>query len=176
MASRGPKKGENVVHSLRVTLEDLYKGKMSKLAIIRNRVCKSCDGLGATRREGVSKCDICNGQGFQISLSQIGPGMVQQVQSNCRACKGTGEAIFERYLCPACNGDKVKKERKVLEVYVDKGMNHNQRITFSGEANAVPGLAAGDVVVVLKQEEHSVFTRKENNGYGHLLPGNCKFV
>lgn len=163
MQSRGPKKGENVVHSLRVTLEDLYKGKMSKLAIIRNRVCKACDGVGATRRDGVSSCSTCDGRGVQVTLSQIGPGMVQQVQSNCRNCRGTGEVIVERYRCPACAGDKVSKERKVLEVYVDKGMSHNQKITFSGEANAVPGLAAGDVVVVLKQEDHQTFTRKDNN-------------
>lgn len=162
-ASRGPKKGENVVHSLRVTLEDLYKGKFSKLAIIRNRVCKTCDGLGASRPDSVLKCSTCDGHGVQVTLSQIGPGMVQQVQSNCRNCRGTGEIIVERYRCQTCGGDKVNKERKVLEVYVDKGMTHNQRIMFSGEANAVPGLSAGDVVVVLKQEDHPRFTRKENN-------------
>lgn len=161
--SRGPRKGDNVVHSLRVTLEDLYKGKMSKLAIIRNRVCKGCDGLGATAREGVSKCHLCDGHGVRVTLSQIGPGMVQQVQSNCSNCRGTGEIIVERFRCTVCNGEKVTKERKVLEVYVDKGMQNGQKITFSGEANAIPGYAAGDVVVVLKQEEHSVFTRKENN-------------
>lgn len=163
MQSRGPKKGENVVHSLRVTLEDLYNGKTSKLAIIRNRVCKSCYGIGATRRDGVIKCPACDGRGVQISLTQIGPGMVQQVQTTCRNCRGTGEIILDKYRCQVCNGEKVVKERKVLEVYVTKGMQNNQRITFNGEANAIPGLAAGDVVVVLKQEDHAVFTRKDNN-------------
>lgn len=161
--SRGPKKGENVVHTLRVTLEDLYKGKMSKLAIIRNRVCKSCDGIGASRPEGVTKCYVCDGHGVQVTLSQIGPGMVQQVQSNCRNCRGVGEVISDRYRCHTCNGEKVTKERKVLEVYVDKGMQDGQKITFSGEANAIPGLAAGDVVVVLKQDDHASFQRKDRN-------------
>lgn len=161
--SRGPKQGENVVHSLRVTLEDLYKGKMSKLAIIRNRVCATCSGVGASRPDGVTKCGMCDGQGVTVHLSQIGPAMVQQVQSNCRSCRGIGEVISERFRCQACNGEKVTKERKVLEVYVDKGMQNGQKITFSGEANAAPGLAAGDVVVVLKQDNHDVFTRKEKN-------------
>lgn len=161
--ARGPKKGDNVVHSLRVTLEDLYKGKMSKLAIIRNRVCKTCDGIGASRPDGVSKCSVCDGHGVTVTLSQIGPGMVQQVQSNCRACRGSGEIISESLRCQVCRGEKVTKERKVLEVYVDKGMQDGQKITFHGEANAVPGLAAGDVIVVLKQDEHRQFTRKDNN-------------
>lgn len=161
--ARGPKKGDNVVHSLRVTLEDLYKGKMSKLAIIRNRVCKSCSGIGASRPEGVVKCSVCDGHGVTVTLSQIGPGMVQQVQSNCRNCRGAGEIITESLRCQTCSGEKVTKERKVLEVYVDKGMQNGQKITFNGEANAAPGLAAGDVVVVLKQDDHAVFTRKDNN-------------
>lgn len=160
---RGPRKGDNVVHSLRVTLEDLYKGKMSKLAIIRNRVCKSCKGKGASRPEGVSTCSICHGRGIQVTLNQIGPGMVQQVQNHCSRCRGLGEIIIERYRCTSCGGEKVSKERKVLEVYVDKGMQNGQKITFTGEANANPGLVAGDVVVVLKQEEHPTFTRKDNN-------------
>lgn len=161
--SRGPKKGDNVVHTLRVTLEDLYKGKMSKLAIIRNRVCKTCDGHGATRPEGVVSCNMCGGHGVTVTMSQIGPGMVQQVQSNCRTCRGAGEIINEAFRCYTCHGEKVTKERKVLEVYVDKGMQNGQKITFNGEANAVPGLAAGDVIVVLKQDEHALYTRKDGN-------------
>lgn len=51
----------------------------------------------------------------------------------------------------------------MLEVYVDKGMVHGQKITFTAEANANPGSLPGDVIVVLKQEEHDVFTRKEGN-------------
>lgn len=163
MGSRGPRKGENVVHSLKVTLEDLYKGKMSKLAIIRNRVCPTCFGVGATSRSAVKKCMACNGTGIQITLNQIGPGMVQQVQSTCRVCKGMGEIIADKDKCPTCNGMKVTKERKVLEVYVDKGMQNGQKITFTGEANANPGSVPGDVVVVLKMEEHKQFTRKEHN-------------
>lgn len=160
---RGPRKGDNVVHTLRVTLEDLYKGKMSKLAIIRNRVCKGCSGKGSSKPDGVTMCSACHGRGIQVTLNQIGPGMVQQVQNHCPRCRGLGEIIREKDRCRDCDGDKVAKERKVLEVYVDKGMQNGQKITFTGEANANPGLVAGDVVVILKQEEHGVFTRKDNN-------------
>lgn len=161
--SRGPKKGEPVIHSLNVTLEDLYRGKTSKLAIIRNRICKPCRGVGATSPHGVATCRQCHGRGFTITLNQIGPGMVQQVQNECRACKGNAEIILSQYRCPSCSGEKVVKERKVLEVYVDKGMQDGQKITFTGEANANPGLVAGDVIVVLKQTKHAEFTRKGNN-------------
>lgn len=160
---RGPRKGENVVHSLSVTLEDLYNSKTSKLAIIRNRVCKGCSGKGASRAEGVSTCSTCHGQGVRVVLNQLGPGMVQQLQTRCNVCSGVGETILEQYKCKSCKGAKVTKERKVLEVYVAKGMQNGQKIVFTGEANENPGLVAGDVVVVLKQEQHSMFDRKGAN-------------
>ena len=44
---RGPRKGEDVVHPLKMTLENLYNGKTSKLAINKNVVCGGCDGYNA---------------------------------------------------------------------------------------------------------------------------------
>jgi DnaJ homolog subfamily A member 2 len=160
---RGPRKGEDVVHTLNVTLEDLYNGKMSKLAIIRNRVCLPCKGTGASRPEAVKACSSCDGSGVRVMLNPIGPGMVQQVQTRCPSCSGLGETIADRYKCTSCGGSKVSKERKVLEVYVDRGMSNGQKIVFSGEANENPGLVAGDVVVVLKQAQHETFTRRGGN-------------
>jgi DnaJ homolog subfamily A member 2 len=79
--SSGPKRGKDMTHTLRVSLEDLYKGKTSKLALQKHVICKKCDGKGG--KEGAVKtCNTCNGQGFRIGLRQIGP-MVQQIrQSN----------------------------------------------------------------------------------------------
>ena len=38
--------GEDLVHPLKVSLEDLYNGKTCKLAINRNKVCPTCEGRG----------------------------------------------------------------------------------------------------------------------------------
>jgi DnaJ-class molecular chaperone len=35
---------------------------------------------------------------------------------------------------------------QILEVRVEKGMKHNQKIKFSGEADEAPGTTPGDVV------------------------------
>lgn len=48
------------------------------------------------------------------------------------------------------------KETKLLEVHVDKGMKHGQKITFSGEADQAPGVEPGDIVLVLQEKEHEV--------------------
>lgn len=71
-----------------------------------------------------------------------------------RAC--AGEVINEKDRCRKCEGHKVCKETKLLEVHVDKGMKHGQKITFSGEADQAPGVEPGDIVLVLQEKEHEV--------------------
>jgi len=42
-------------------------------------------------------------------------------------------------------------------------MRHQQKIVFSGEADQMPGVPAGDVVLILLQKEHPVFQRNGND-------------
>lgn len=68
----------------------------------------------------------------------------------------TGEVISEKDRCKKCEGKKVVKDVKILEVHVDKGMKHGQKITFGGEADQAPGVEPGDIVLVLQEKEHEV--------------------
>ncbi|OQR81753.1 hypothetical protein THRCLA_11437, partial [Thraustotheca clavata] len=159
---RGPQKGEDLTHPLKVSLEDLYNGKTVKLAVNRDVLCGRCEGRGGA--VGAEKtCDTCNGRGMRIQHRQIAPGMVQQVQSVCPDCRGQGKTIRESDRCKACKGNKVTKERKVLEVHIEKGMRNGQRITFTGEADQAPGTIAGDIVFVVQEKEHAIFQRKGAN-------------
>ena len=58
---------------------------------------------------------------MQVRVQQLGPGMMQQIQSMCGECQGTGERIDPKLRCKKCVGKKVNRERKILEVVVDKG-------------------------------------------------------
>jgi len=46
MHKKGPQKGKSVQHSIKVTLEEIYKGKTSKIAVNRDRICQTCEGKG----------------------------------------------------------------------------------------------------------------------------------
>jgi len=124
------------VYPLKVSLEDLYNGKTAKLAITRS-----------VMKGEPKKCATCRGQGVVIQMRQIGPGMVQQLQSRCPDCTGGYRVTM-------------KKERQVLEVNVDKGASHNTKLRFSGMGNESPNSEPGDVVFVLQQKDHAVFKRK----------------
>ena len=69
----GPQKGEDIVHTIKASLEDLYNGKTVRLAISRNKPCGDCEGRGG--KPGAEKtCSDCQGRGIRIALRQIGPG------------------------------------------------------------------------------------------------------
>eukprot|EP00069_Balaena_mysticetus_P007240 bmy_19078T0 len=100
------RRGKNVVHQLTVTLEDLYNGATRKLALQKNVICDKCEGRGA-KKGAVKCCPNCRGTGMQIRIHQIGPGMVQQIQSVCMECQGHGEQISPKERCKSCNGRKI---------------------------------------------------------------------
>lgn len=158
----GRRRGEDMMHPLKVTLEDLYNGKTTKLQLSKNVLCSSCSGQGG-KSGAVQKCTACRGRGVRVMIRQLAPGMVQQMQSVCSDCNGEGEVINEKDRCKKCEGKKVIKEVKILEVHVDKGMKHGQRITFAGEADQAPGVEPGDIVLVLQEKEHESFQREGND-------------
>lgn len=147
-SQRGPQKGESVVHKLQVSLENFYNGKTFKMAITRQRV-KYPEGMSAS--EAATVCKTCGGAGAVLKMQRMGP-MIQQVQARCPDCGGVGKSFKA--------GVSTYQEKKTLEVRVDPGMKHGQKITMSGEADENPGMEAGDVVFVLVQAEHARFQRK----------------
>merc|ERR1719460_1491296 len=155
---RGPRRTKNLVPQLSVSLEDMYNGTVRKLALQKNVICDGCEGIGG-KPGAVQKCPNCRGTGMQVRIQQLGPGMMQQIQSMCGECHGEGERVDPKLRCKKCNGRKVTRERKILEVSVDKGMEDGQKITFSGEGDQEPGLEPGDIIIVLDEKEHSVFKR-----------------
>lgn len=104
-------------------------------------------------------------------MRQIGP-MIQQMQQTCSDCNGEGEMIKEKDKCKGCNAKKVVSERKILEVFIDKGMANGQKITFTGEGGSLfnlgdqaPGITPGDIIIQIEQKEHSRFQRKGDDLY-----------
>ncbi|XP_055739404.1 dnaJ homolog subfamily A member 1 isoform X2 [Salvelinus fontinalis] len=156
------RRGKNVVHQLTVSLEDLFNGATRKLAVQKNVICERCEGRGG-RKGAVEMCMSCRGTGMQVRLHQLGPGMVQQVSTVCGGCQGQGQRISHKDRCKACSGRKILRQKKILEVHIDKGMKDGQKLVFHGEGDQEPGLEPGDIIIVLDQRVHPVFTRQGEN-------------
>ncbi|KAI9355147.1 hypothetical protein DFJ73DRAFT_759182 [Zopfochytrium polystomum] len=164
--SRGPRRGKDMMHSLKVSLEDLYRGKTTKLALQKQVICAKCEGRGG-KAGAVKQCQPCGGRGFRTIIRQMGP-MIQQMQQPCAECKGEGEIVNPKDRCKECEGRKVLNERKILEVFIDRGMSDGQRITFSGEADQTPGVEPGDIIIQLDEKPHPRFKRRGDDLYAEV--------
>lgn len=116
--------------------------------------------MGATRADAVQSCSTCRGSGIEVHIRQLGIGMVQQMQTSCRSCRGKGQVINPKDRCKKCEGKKVVREKKILEVNVDKGMRDGQQIRFHGEGDQDVDMEPGDIIIVLDEKRHEVFTRR----------------
>lgn len=161
MQQRGPPKARTIHHTHKVSLEDIYRGKVSKLALQRSVICPKCEGRGG--KEGaVRRCPGCDGHGMKTMMRQMGP-MIQRFQTVCPDCNGEGEIVKDKDRCKTCNGKKTVVDRKVLHVHVDRGVRSGTKVEFRGEGDQAPGIQAGDVVFEIEQKPHPRFTRKDDD-------------
>jgi len=135
---QGVKKGENMVHPLKVTLDQIYKGSARTLRLTRKIIDK---------QKGVETCSDCGGRGAKIQTIRMGP-MIQQVQKVCDSCGGAG-TIYRQ-----------QKVQETLEVHIPKGAPDGHKVNFSEKADEIPDGEAGDVVFVLQEQPHAEFKRK----------------
>ena len=70
---KGPEKTKSVMHPVKCTLEELYVGKLTRIKINRDVVCKSCKGMGGEQGAN-QKCDICVGTGKIVRSMMVGIG------------------------------------------------------------------------------------------------------
>merc|ERR1712080_27158 len=82
------------------------------------------------------------------------------MQTACSKCNGEGKVISAKDRCKKCLGKKVVSKTNTLDVNINKGMRHGQKIVFHGEADQAPDTESGNVIVVLQQKKHNLFKRE----------------
>jgi len=151
------KKTKPQVKEVKVTLEDVYVGKMSKVNVNRSRACAGCNGKGAAN---VQKCKTCKGQGIVEKVVQIAPGFLSSSRAACHDCRGEGEVADKSTTCKECKGQKMIQDTKVVECPIEQGCPDQHQSVFHGEGDEIPGTMAGDVVCQINIEPHPKFERK----------------
>ena len=143
-----------------VNLTDIYNGANHEVVIRKQKVCKECKGTGAETPDDLKACVTCQGQGIVLQRVSLGPGMVQQVQSQCPSCHGMGKSIVRK--CPRCKGKKTYKTNFTLEFEIEKGIPDGYKIVFDLEADESPDTLPGDIILRIINAEHPVFTRHKS--------------
>jgi len=156
-APKQMRKTKPTVKEVRVTLEEVYTGKMTKINMTRQRSCATCDGKGGANAK---KCTTCKGHGVVEKVVQIAPGFLSSTRGHCNDCKGEGTKIEKADICKDCKGAKMISEQKTIEVPIEQGVPDGHQSVFHGEGDEIPGTMAGDLVVNITIEPHKKFERK----------------
>jgi DnaJ family protein A protein 2 len=151
------KKMKPIVKEIKVTLEDLYVGRMKKVTFQRQRNCDGCDGKGG---KDAKKCTTCKGSGMIEKIVQLAPGFVSSSRNVCHECRGEGNVFDKANKCKKCKGNKVGNEDKTIEVPIEQGAPSDHHVSFSGEGDEAPGVMAGDFIAKFVVENHKRFERK----------------
>lgn len=151
---REEKRVPDISIPLAVDLELLYNGGSVEIAHKRQILCKSWSDCE-------SVCSHCGGRGFVIQTRRLGPGFVQQIQTTCPKCGGSGKIGVKD--CRSCPNGQFEKEENTMTVDVERGMRDGHKVTFEGHTDELPDHYAGNVHFQLHTNAHARFERDGNN-------------
>lgn len=151
-------RGETLRVRVTLSLEEIALGTSKTIRVKRLRSCEECSGSGAARGSKAETCRTCGGAGRVRTVTQTLLGAMQQVRS-CQDCGGAGSSISNP--CVVCNGEGRAQKSEEIEVDIPAGVNGGNYLTVEGAGNeGQRGAAAGDLQVVLEEEEHEHFVRQ----------------
>ena len=101
--SRGPEKGKTVQHQISVSLEDMYKGKLMKISVNRQRIKVP---EGTSKAEAIKPCQTCNGRGAVVSFCLFcSLHLLVFLACSCPSwCRCVLTSLFFRVQCMALTG------------------------------------------------------------------------
>jgi molecular chaperone DnaJ len=159
--------GSDLKLRLSLTLEEIAAGVEKKLRVKKWRACETCRGSGAKSSSAKVKCPVCSGTGEVRQVSRSVFGQFVNI-SSCSNCNGEGTII--RDACTTCGGDGRTQGDSTIKVTIPAGVSEGNYITLRGEGNVGRrGGPAGDIIVVISEEPHEVFTRNGDDVILDLL-------
>lgn len=166
--SRGQRvrRGSDMRVKVRLTLEEIATGCEKKIKVRKLVQCKSCNGTGS--EDGRTEtCPTCKGTGRTVRQQRGIFGMMQ-VQAECETCHGEGQIIKNK--CAKCNGEGVVRDEEIITISIPAGVAAGMQLTMQGKGNAAPhGGIAGDLLILIEEEQHKDFIRQDSDLIYNLL-------
>lgn len=131
-------------------------GVTKEVTVTRHVGCETCSGSGAKPGTSPTTCDVCRGRG-QVMHSQ---GFFM-IQTTCPNCRGEGTIIKDP--CPDCRGRGVQPKSSQLSVSVPPGVDDGQTLRMAGKGEERPGVAPGNLYVMLHVKPDPRFIREDEN-------------
>jgi molecular chaperone DnaJ len=153
-------KGTNLRVRVKLNLSEIANGVTKKLKVNKYISCDKCTGTGA-ENGAFNTCGTCRGSGQVTRVTNTILGQMQTT-STCPSCGGQGKTIEHK--CTKCYGDGIIKGEEVMELNIPAGVANEMQLSVRGKGNAAArGGIAGDLIVVIEEEEHPELKRDGAN-------------
>ena len=158
---RRQRKGSDLRIKLKLNLEEIANGVEKKIKVKRHVACKSCQGNGSKNGTDLKTCGTCQGSGQVKRVQQTMLGQMV-TSSTCPTCSGEGKSVGAK--CEACFGEGRVLEEEIIPIKIPSGVSNDMQLSMSGKGNVPPrGGIAGDLLIVIEEEEHDLLHREGNN-------------
>ena len=155
------KKGSSVRIKLKLTLQEIANGVEKKIKIKRQVLCDTCDGTGAKDASSKETCKQCNGNGQVRRVTNTMLGQMVTTAA-CPSCNGQGTIITAP--CKSCSGEGVQMKEEVTDIKLPAGIEDGMQLSMAGKGNYPPrGGVAGDLLILIEEEEHEHLKREGKN-------------
>lgn len=150
-------RGSNLRVKLKMNFEEIAKGANKTIKVKKHVKCGTCQGSGAKDKNSMQTCGTCNGSGQVRRVQNTFLGQMQTV-TTCPTCNGDGTTITAK--CTACKGDGRVYGEETVTIDIPAGVQEGMQLSISGKGNAGErGGAAGDLIVLIEEEQHPQLQR-----------------
>jgi molecular chaperone DnaJ len=152
--SRAPRRGDDMETSVAISFGDAVTGVVTKVDLMSDGPCETCDATGAAPGTRPTLCTGCHGRG----VTEVNQGFFAFSQP-CATCSGTGMKI--EHPCPTCKGNGNDRKRRTVNIRIPAGVENGQRIRLKGRGGpGHNGGSNGDLMVAVEVGRHALFGRK----------------
>lgn len=147
-------RGEDAIVNVNLKFSDALNGVTMRVKAPVEESCGECRGTGAAAGTAPRTCPECRGRGTR-SRDQ---GFFA-LSEPCPKCGGKG--TFIERPCVRCAGNGRLRGIRQVKVRIPAGAKDGMKVRVPGRgSDGEHGGAAGDLFVVTRVEEHSVFKRR----------------
>jgi molecular chaperone DnaJ len=153
-------KGSNLRIRVSLTLEEIANGVEKKI-----KVKRKVQSSGTTYKT----CTTCNGSGQVMRVTNTILGRMQTA-ATCTTCGGSGQQIDKKAAGTDAHGLATAEE--TVSVKIPAGVVDGMQLKVSGKGNDAPGNGvAGDLLVLIEEEDHAELKREGDNLHYDLYVG-----
>jgi molecular chaperone DnaJ len=148
---RRTRKGTNLRIKLKLNLKEIADGVEKKIKVNRLIVDPSTT---------FKNCTTCSGSGQVRKVMNTMLGQMMST-STCPTCGGAGQMVDNRTSGTDSSG--MKRQEEVISIKIPAGVAEGMQLSMSGKGNEVAGGIAGDLLIVVEEQEDDTLQRDGNN-------------